>query len=95
MENPSELTVRVADAGIGVWLDKRRFTAAALRAAILRVLDEGVFARAFRFRRRGRSGRGRILQLNFAVAVAMIVVMVVLVTMMIVFVIVLVAHGRA
>jgi MGT family glycosyltransferase len=41
-----DMAVRVADAGIGVWLDKRRFTAAALHAAILRVLDDAAFVRA-------------------------------------------------
>jgi MGT family glycosyltransferase len=41
-----DMAVRVADAGIGVWLDKRRFTAAALHGAIRRVLDDGAFAQA-------------------------------------------------
>ncbi len=35
-----DMAVRVADAGIGVWLDKRRFTADELRDAILRVLSD-------------------------------------------------------
>jgi UDP:flavonoid glycosyltransferase YjiC (YdhE family) len=41
-----DMAVRVADAGIGTWLDKRRFTADGLRAAILRVLNEQSFRRA-------------------------------------------------
>jgi MGT family glycosyltransferase len=39
-----DLALRVADAGIGVWLDKQRFTTEELRGAILRVLN----AKAFR-----------------------------------------------
>jgi len=41
-----DMAVRVADAGIGVWLNKQLFTATALHAAILRVLDDPSFARA-------------------------------------------------
>jgi MGT family glycosyltransferase len=38
-----DMAVRVVDAGVGLWLDKRRFTAAALRSAIVRVLREDSF----------------------------------------------------
>lgn len=38
-----DMAARVADAGAGVWLDKRRFTAEDLRSAIRRVLDEDAF----------------------------------------------------
>lgn len=38
-----DMAVRVADAGVGVWLDKRGFTAGQLRAAIDRVLTEPAF----------------------------------------------------
>ena len=38
-----DMAVRVADAGIGLWLDKRRFTADTLRAAILQVLNDDRF----------------------------------------------------
>src|SRR5262245_54358240 len=41
-----DMAVRVADAGIGVWLDKRRFTAADLRTAIRRVAHGDDFRRA-------------------------------------------------
>jgi UDP:flavonoid glycosyltransferase YjiC (YdhE family) len=40
-----DMAVRVADAGVGLWLDKRRFTAVDLRGAIRRVLHEPVFTR--------------------------------------------------
>ena len=38
-----DMAVRVADAGAGVWVDKRSFTADDLRAAILRVLRDETF----------------------------------------------------
>jgi UDP:flavonoid glycosyltransferase YjiC (YdhE family) len=41
-----DMAVRVADAGIGIWLDKRKFTTADLRAALLRVLGDDTFRRA-------------------------------------------------
>jgi UDP:flavonoid glycosyltransferase YjiC (YdhE family) len=41
-----DMAVRVADAGIGVWLDKRRFTADELRDAVLRVLGDDAMRRA-------------------------------------------------
>ncbi|HVZ22175.1 MAG TPA: glycosyltransferase [Vicinamibacterales bacterium] len=41
-----DMALRVADAGIGVWLDKRTFTAEELRAAILRVLHDEAFGDA-------------------------------------------------
>lgn len=41
-----DMAVRVADAGIGLWLDKRRFTAAQLRTAVLRVLNDDSFRQA-------------------------------------------------
>jgi MGT family glycosyltransferase len=42
------MAVRVADAGVGLWLDKRRFTADALRAAIGRVFRESSFRACIR-----------------------------------------------
>jgi UDP:flavonoid glycosyltransferase YjiC (YdhE family) len=53
-----DMAVRVADAGIGLWLDKRRFTAASLHAAILRVLDEAAFARAIPAAQQALAGAG-------------------------------------
>jgi UDP:flavonoid glycosyltransferase YjiC (YdhE family) len=41
-----DMAVRVADAGIGLWLDKRRFTAEQLRAAVTRVLTDDSFRKA-------------------------------------------------
>jgi UDP:flavonoid glycosyltransferase YjiC (YdhE family) len=41
-----DMAVRVADAGIGLWLDKRRFTAEQLQAAVLRVLLDDSFRKA-------------------------------------------------
>ncbi len=41
-----DMAVRVADAGLGVRLDKRTFTADALRAAIVRVMHDESFRRA-------------------------------------------------
>jgi MGT family glycosyltransferase len=38
-----DMAVRIADAGVGLWLDKRRFSAGDLRAAVVRVLDDGEF----------------------------------------------------
>jgi MGT family glycosyltransferase len=38
-----DMAVRVADAGTGVWIDKRRITAAALREALQRVMSEASF----------------------------------------------------
>jgi MGT family glycosyltransferase len=43
-----DMAVRVADAGAGLWLDKARFTAAELRGAIERVLDEPSFTEGTR-----------------------------------------------
>jgi UDP:flavonoid glycosyltransferase YjiC (YdhE family) len=40
------MAVRVADAGIGLRLDKRRFTADELRAAVVRVLTDDSFRKA-------------------------------------------------
>jgi MGT family glycosyltransferase len=41
-----DLALRVADAGIGVWLDKQKFTTEELRGAILRVLYDKAFGGA-------------------------------------------------
>lgn len=41
-----DMAVRVFDAGAGLWVDKARFTAASLRGAIERVLDEPSFRRS-------------------------------------------------
>jgi UDP:flavonoid glycosyltransferase YjiC (YdhE family) len=40
MADQRDMAVRVSDAGVGVWLDKTRVTARALRAAIDRVIDD-------------------------------------------------------
>jgi UDP:flavonoid glycosyltransferase YjiC (YdhE family) len=41
-----DLALRVADAGIGVWLRKEKFTTDELRDAILRVLKDKAFVDA-------------------------------------------------
>ena len=41
-----DMAVRVADARIGLWMDKRTFTSERLRAAILQVLSDDAFRRA-------------------------------------------------
>jgi len=41
-----DMALRVADAGIGVWLDKQKFSAQELREAILRVLHDEAFGNA-------------------------------------------------
>jgi UDP:flavonoid glycosyltransferase YjiC (YdhE family) len=41
-----DMAVRVADARIGLWMDKRTFTSGQLRAAILRVMTDDTFPRA-------------------------------------------------
>jgi UDP:flavonoid glycosyltransferase YjiC (YdhE family) len=41
-----DMAVRVADAGVGLWLDKSRFSAGDLRGAVVRVLTEEPFRRA-------------------------------------------------
>ena len=41
-----DMAVRVADAGAGVWIDKRRLTGNALRGAIRRVMSDASFAAA-------------------------------------------------
>ena len=56
-----DMAVRVADAGIGLWLDKRRFTAGALRAAILRVLNDDRFRLALPAVQRAVAGGRRRL----------------------------------
>jgi MGT family glycosyltransferase len=38
-----DMAVRVADAGVGLWLHKQRFTADALRDAIMRVIEDDTF----------------------------------------------------
>jgi UDP:flavonoid glycosyltransferase YjiC (YdhE family) len=46
LSDQRDMAVRIADAGVGVWMDKSRFTAAGLDSAIRRVLlDEGFRAR--------------------------------------------------
>jgi len=40
-----DMAARIADAGAGLWLDKMRFSAADLRGAIERVLEDASFAR--------------------------------------------------
>jgi hypothetical protein len=41
-----DMAVRVADAQIGLWMDKRTFTSGQLRAAILQVMADDTFRRA-------------------------------------------------
>jgi UDP:flavonoid glycosyltransferase YjiC (YdhE family) len=43
LSDQRDMAARVADAGVGVWMDKTRFTAAQLRAAIDRVSRDGAF----------------------------------------------------
>jgi UDP:flavonoid glycosyltransferase YjiC (YdhE family) len=43
LSDQRDMAARVADAGVGLWMDKTRFTAAELRAAIDRVRHESVF----------------------------------------------------
>jgi UDP:flavonoid glycosyltransferase YjiC (YdhE family) len=43
LSDQRDMAARVADAGVGLWMDKTRFTAAGLRAAIDRVRQESAF----------------------------------------------------
>lgn len=40
-----DMAARIADAGVGLWLEKTRFTAATLRQAVTRVIEEPEFRR--------------------------------------------------
>ncbi|HXT16178.1 MAG TPA: glycosyltransferase [Gemmatimonadaceae bacterium] len=41
-----DMAIRVADAGVGVWIDKRKLERDALRSSIVRVMDDASFAAA-------------------------------------------------
>ncbi len=43
LSDQRDMAARIADAGVGLWMDKTRFTAAGLRAAIDRVKGDGAF----------------------------------------------------
>jgi MGT family glycosyltransferase len=45
LSDQRDMAVRVADAGVGVWMDKSRFTVAQLAAAIRRVSEDEAFRR--------------------------------------------------